>query len=206
MLDFHYNSLPHSIIYLFLRISNFHINHLLIDFMTLQCWVLYAYNAKKGLKSRMRYLIILKICQRNPLKRKWKSSSQYSRDWRFLYGAWSENAEIQTAKLNQYYCTSMCWVLLKNLGSFFFTMNICHFPFFSSFLVYLFGFLYISSLLKISWTLFECKNKCIVDISKENRIVNAELSDSHWPVLHRGSVNSCIQTLSNKLFESFCCG
>ena len=40
-------------------------------------------------------------------KRNKKSSSQYSRNWRFLYGAWWDNAKIQTQqnwiKLNQFY-------------------------------------------------------------------------------------------------------
>ena len=40
-------------------------------------------------------------------KKNKKSSSQYSRNWRFLYGAWWDNAKIQTQqnwiKLNQFY-------------------------------------------------------------------------------------------------------
>ena len=65
-------------------------------------------------------------------KRNKKSSSQYSRNWRFLYGAWWDNAKIQTQqnwiKLNQFY---NIFRTLRNARIFFsFTMNICHFPFF----------------------------------------------------------------------------
>ena len=84
-------------------------------------------------KSGMRCLMNAKICQRNPSKKKnEKSSSQYSRNWRFLYRAWWDNAKIQTQqnwiKLNQFY---NIFRTLRNARIFFsFTMNICYFPFF----------------------------------------------------------------------------
>ena len=50
---------------------------------------------------------ILKFVKEILQKRNKKSSSQYSRNWRFLYGAWWDNAKIQTQqnwiKLNQFY-------------------------------------------------------------------------------------------------------
>ena len=62
---------------------------------------------------------ILKFVKEILQKRNKKSSSQYSRNWRFLYGAWWDNAKIQTQqnwiKFNQFFnifCT------LRNTGTF----------------------------------------------------------------------------------------
>ena len=79
-------------------------------------------------------------------KRNKKSSSQYSRNWRFLYGAWWDNTKIQTQqnwiKLNQFY---NIFRTLRNARIFFsFTMNICHFPFFLFFFSFFFLRIFLS--------------------------------------------------------------
>ena len=59
--------------------------------------------SKSGMRCLMNTKIVKEILQ------KWnkKSSSQYSRNWRFLHGAWWDNAKIQTQqnwiRLNQLY-------------------------------------------------------------------------------------------------------
>ena len=83
---------------------------------------------------------ILKFVKEILQKRNKKSSSQYSRNWRFLYGAWWDNAKIQTQqnwiKLNQFY---NIFRTLRNARIFFsFTTNICHFRFFLFFFSFYF--------------------------------------------------------------------
>ena len=65
-------------------------------------------------KSGMRCQMNRKICQRNPSKKKQKSSSQYSRDWRFFYQAWWDNGykskhgklkQIELAVVKYLWCT-----------------------------------------------------------------------------------------------------
>ena len=89
---------------------------------------------------------ILKFVKEILQKRNKKSSSQYSRNRRFLYGAWWVNAKIQTQqnwiKLNHFF---KFFVHLETLGLFLVYNQHLPFSFFSLF-AYLFALLcYISS-------------------------------------------------------------
>ena len=79
-------------------------------------------------------------------KRSKKSSSQYSRNWRFLYGAWWDNAKFKHSKIESNWSSStIFFVHLKTLGLFLLYNE--HLPFyFFYFFAYLFVLLcYISS-------------------------------------------------------------
>ena len=101
---------------------------------------------------------ILKFVKEILQKRNKKSSSQYSRNRRFLYGAWWDNAKIQTQqnwiKLNQFY---NIFRTLRNAGTFsrlqstsaiflffFFCVSFC------PFMLYFFISVLFSSVIKLS--------------------------------------------------------
>ena len=83
---------------------------------------------------------ILKFVKEILQKRNKKSSSQYSRNWRFLYGAWWDNAKIQTQqnwiKLNHFF---NIFRTLRNAGTFS-PLQSTSAIFLFSFFAYLFAF------------------------------------------------------------------
>ena len=120
-----------------------------------------------------------KICQRNPSKKKQKSSSQYFRDWRFLYQAWWIFFKFKHGKIEANW-TCSCTISLVHLDTqdfFSFTMNVFHFPF--SFLVYLLMFFF----------------PCIIFIFTVNKIC------TNFPKFHFFSLKSEKQVLTTQKFH-----
>ena len=116
MLDVHNDSAPSNIMEPFARTSNIH-TCITRSSTSQLCSVQYSRlkMQKKSLFVRWCQSLewetqwILKFVKEILQKRNKKSCSQYSRNWRFLYGAWWDNAKNSNrrrnaAKLNQLIC------------------------------------------------------------------------------------------------------
>ena len=153
MFDIHKDSAPSNFMKLFTRTSNIHTYNTrssMSQFFSVKysrlkmqkkslfaCWC-------QSLEWDAKW--IQKFVKEILQKRNKKSSSQYSRNRRFLYGAWWHNAKIQTKqnwiKLNQFY---NIFHTLRNTRIFFLLYNE-HLPF-SFFSIFLFFFAYLFVLL-----------------------------------------------------------
>ena len=158
MLDVHSDSASSNITKLFTRTSNIHTYNTRSSTSQLSS---VKYSRLKMQKRKLFCVLVSKSGKRCPMntlntiqkfvkeilqKRSKNSSSQYSRNWRFLYGAWWDNAKFKHSKIESNWSSStIFFVHLKTLGLFLLYNE--HLPFcFFYFFAYLFVLLcYISS-------------------------------------------------------------